>query len=324
MSMTLDHLLRPLDRWLNDPTVEEICIQKPHEAWIFSAGRFKRFEVPGLCAQDIEDIGIVAAAQRRQDWDHISPLLDTDLVGRGRLGAVVYPCVGEECPSLTIRRGSATWPTLAGLAQSGLFKTTRATKTPPPDDELQALYACGNWEQFLRRATQKRKTIVGCGRTASGKTHVSKAIINEVDRNERLITIEDSPELRDIPFPNCVQLYFDNAAKGANAITAADLIVAALRMRPSRLFLQEIRTGEAAVAFLAGLQIGQSGGITTVHATNCAGVFDRLRGLIKQTGSTLSNDDINTQLRDLIDVIVHTSRDDGPFEADEIWYRHAA
>ena len=97
MSVTLDHLLEPIADWLDDAAVEEVCIQKPGECWVYSAGEFTRHDVD-LDADEIEDIAIVAAAQRRQDISHARPLLATDLVGRGRLQACLYPCVAEGRP----------------------------------------------------------------------------------------------------------------------------------------------------------------------------------------------------------------------------------
>lgn len=323
MSATLDHLLSPIDEWLNDPAVEEICIQEPRVAWIYARGQFTRHTVP-LLAEEIEDIAIVAAAQRGQDVGLGKPLLRTDLVGRGRLMAVLPPCVAEGYPSITIRRGSDDWPTLGGLAASGLFRNTRTerrqkTKT---DSLLLDLYREKRWEEFFAAAVRARKTIIGCGMTASGKTHFAKALIAEIPLEERLITIEDAPELRGIPHPNRVQMYYD---KESSIVHAGLLVEAALRMRIGRLFLQEVSDGSAAVAFLVALQTGHSGGITTIHAAHCDAVFTRLRVLVKQTsgGAAISDDDVRSELRELVDIVVHSSRDDGPFEVDEVWFREA-
>jgi type IV secretion system protein VirB11 len=321
MSVTLDHLLEPIADWLDDAAVEEVCIQKPGECWVYSAGEFTRHDVD-LDADEIEDIAIVAAAQRRQDISHARPLLATDLVGRGRLQACLYPCVAEGRPSLTIRRGSVAWPTLEQLAAEGLFKTTRTVKSTANDDELLALYRAGAWQQFIGESVRRRKTIIVCGTNASGKTHLCKAALGEVPLHERLITIEDAPELRGLPHPNTVNLYYDkNGEDGAP--TASALVEAALRMRIGRLFLQEIRDGAAAIAFLVALQTGHQGGITTIHASDCNAVFDRLRVLIKQTpgGAAVSDADISSQLRSLIDVIVHAARDGSTFMVDEVWFK---
>jgi type IV secretion system protein VirB11 len=322
MSITLDHLLEPISHWLDDHSVEEVCIQKPGEAWVYSRGRFEQ-HLADLDADAIVDIAIVAAAQRRQDIHQRQPLLATDLVGRGRLQAVIYPCVAEGRPSLTIRRGSTEWPTLDELDAGGLFTATKAVKSTAEDDELIELYRGGNWKRFLAGAVLKRKTMIICGTNASGKTHISKACLDAVPRDERLITIEDAPELRglDERHPNSVSLYYDKDSKGG--VTASVLVEAALRMRIGRLFLQEIRDGVGAIAFLLALQTGHTGGITTIHASDCLAVFDRLRVLVKQApgGASISDKDITTQLRSLVDVIVHAGRDGSTFKVDEVWFR---
>ena len=322
MSVTLDYLLEPVSHWLDDQAVEEVCINGPGEAWVYSRGAFARHDVPALDVDWIEDIAIVAAAQRRQDISHRRPLLATDLVGRGRLQAVIYPCVAGDRPSLTIRRGSVEWPTLESLAAGGLFKHAQAQRNTVDDDDLLALYRAHSWHAFIALAVRKKKTIVICGENASGKTHISKAALGEVPLDERLITIEDAPELRGLPHPNRVSLYYDKDAEDG-AITASELVEAALRMRIGRLFLQEIRDGAAAIAFLLALQTGHRGGITTIHATDCTSVFDRLRVLIKQTpgGAAVSDADITSQLYSLIDVVVHAARDGSTFMVDEVWFR---
>ena len=171
MSVTLDHLLEPIADWLDDAAVEEVCIQKPGECWVYSAGEFTRHDVD-LDADEIEDIAIVAAAQRRQDISHARPLLATDLVGRGRLQACLYPCVAEGRPSLTIRRGSVRLADAGTAGRRGTVQDDAHVKSTANDDELIALYRAGAWHQFIGEFVRRRKTIIVCGTNASGKTHL--------------------------------------------------------------------------------------------------------------------------------------------------------
>lgn len=323
MSTTLDHLLTELDVWLNDTATEEICIHATGEAWIFAHGAFTRHAV-SLDAEELEDIAIVAAAQRRQDITHRWPLLATDLGGRGRLQAILHPCVAEGRPCLVIRRGSEFWPTMSQLSAGGLFKRTKAKRTDPVNERLMELYRAERWEEFFSAAVGAGMTILGCGLTAAGKTTFMKACIREIPRTEeRIITIEDTPELVGLDqfYPNSVQLFYDKDGAG---VKATDLIEASLRMRPDRLLLQEVRDGEAAIAFTLALQTGFKG-MTTIHAAHCEGAFDRLRFVIKQTpgGAAIGDADLMTQLHDLIDVVVHTSRSDGTFAIDQVWFAPA-
>jgi type IV secretion system protein VirB11 len=323
VSATLDHLLEPIAPFLNDPAVEELCVNREHEAWIYSRGLFTRHDIV-LDAISIEDIAIVAAAQRQQDVGNSKPLLSTDLAGRGRLQAVLEPCVAKDFPSLTIRRGSEAWPTLAELAAAGLFRNTSSTRRTHTAKDMQLihLYKAGRWEEFFAAAVRAKKSIIGCGVTASGKTHFAKAMIGEIPMDERLITIEDSAELIGLKHSNRVQLYYDSSGEG---VRAADLVAASLRMRPSRLMLQEIRDGEAAIAFLTALQTGHKG-MTTIHASHCEAAFDRLRVVIKQTpwGAAVQDADLKSQLHELVDIVVHSTREDGPFDVDEVWFAPVA
>lgn len=323
MSATLDHLLEPIDHWLNDPAIEDVLINGPDNIWTFSRGSYTRHDLH-LDTTDIEDIAIVAAAQRRQDIHYGRPLLSTDLKGRGRLQAVVYPCVPEDKPCLTIRRGSSAWPTLQELGEQGLFSHAVGERRVRRDEELLHLYHEGRYEDFLSLAVRRRRTIIGIGETASGKTHLSKALINEIPREERLIVIEDAQELLELPHPNAVALYCKkDPAEGD--ISASQLVDSALRMRIGRLFVQEIRDGNTANAFLLAQQSGHTGSITTVHARHCRAVFDRLRVLISRTeeGRGIKPEDITEQLHELIDVVVHLSLNDGVRKVDEVWFKDA-
>jgi type IV secretion system protein VirB11 len=120
-------------------------------------------------------------------------------------------------------------------------------------------------------------------------------------------------------------MYYDKDAAAGNAVGATDLVDASLRMRPERLFIQEVRDGQAAIAFLLALQTGHNG-ITTIHAGHCEAAFTRLRVQIKQApgGAAVSDKDIISELHELVDIVVHSTREDGPFEVDEVYFRQAS
>lgn len=328
MSDTLDYLLEPIDHWLNDPAVEDVCLQEPGAAWVFTQGHYIRYPV-NLDATAIDDLAIVAGAQRERDFNESNPILGIDLVGRnGRLHAIGKPCI-ESCTAITIRRGSSEWPTIEELVSQGLFRNvTRGKRARTKiDDELSALYRNATtdeqWGEFLTLATQVGKTIVIAGENATGKTHVSKALISKIPLDVRLIVIENARELKGLPHPNCVQMYY--AKDDEDGIKPTTLVDAALRMRIGRLFLQEIRDGWETMAFLLAAQTGHRGAITTIHASSCKGVFDRMMGTIKMTtaGAAWKDEVIMAQLHELIDIVVHTSRLEGSFAVDEVLYNEA-
>lgn len=321
MSATLDSLLEPLP-WLTDPTVEDVCIQEPGVAWVFSGGKFSRHETT-LDADDIEDIAIVAGAQRRRDFSHESPILGVDLVHReGRLHAVGSPHV-EGCPHLAIRLGSTIWPTLEELVDQGLFNSVRREnekRRNAVDEKLSELYRAGDWAGLLYLAAANRRTIVIAGVNGSGKTRLSKALIGKIPLHRRLIVIENARELRAIPHPNKVCFYYDKDA--TTGVRPTDLVDAAMRMRTEQIFLQEIRDGWETLAFMMAGQTGHRGAITTIHAGSCKEVVERMKASIKMTdaGRGWDNEDVIYSLRNLVDVIVHFTFDDDRRYVDEIIY----
>ena len=326
-SATLTSLLQPLRPFLDDPAVEEIVVNRPHEAWVFAAARFDRHAID-LNADDVIDIGIVAGAQRRQDVGPDCPLLATDLGGLGRLQVVLPPCVAEDRPALVIRRGNSFSPSLDELALAGLFSQTRRRRAGPTaaDAALLKLYRDEDWEAFFPAAVRARKTIVACGETASGKTTFAKGLIRAIPLEERLITIEDTPEWTDLPHPNQVNLFYDKDASDGDGVTPRDLVAAALRMRIGRLLLQELRDGNAAFAFLRALASGHPGGITTVHAPNPDEAFTTIGLQLKEThaGAAMQQADILRLLQNNIDIVVHNARAGSRFGITEVSWTLAA
>lgn len=328
MSHTLDHLLEPFAAWLDDDAVEDVCVQEEGAVWVYSRGKFTRHpllvtdlntgEMIPVDAAMIEDLAIVAAAQREQDVGNGRPLLRTDLLGRGRLQVILPP--NALFPTFAIRRGSDEWPTLSGLVASGLFKKTRKQRAKGPiDAEMVAYYEADDWENLLNRAVRTKKNIVIAGPNGSGKTHLSKALIGEIPEEERLITIESAAELRGLRHPNRVQLFYD--ADDPDSPKPSDLVEAALRLRIGRLFLQELLSGEDVLAYLIAGQAGHGGSITSIHAPSCSAVFERMRVLIKRAigGAAISDADITNELHAMVDVVVHfADRDLDGFSVDEV------
>lgn len=327
MSETLNYLCREIDQWMNDDAVEDVAFQEPNVAWIYKRGRFERHSCT-MSAADLENIAIVAAAQRGGDINFGTnpwPLLMTDIDGRGRLAVVMKPCV-ESCPSITIRRGSDAWPTLKELSAQGLFKNTKRERPAPAstDAKLMDLYLADKFDAFMAEAVAAKKCIVMCGENAAGKTHCGKALIAEIPYSERLIIVQNANELRGLAHPNRVQLYVDSNRRD-DFVQPIDLIDIALRMRIGRFFLNEIRTPAEMLAYLIIGQTGHKGSITSIHAPHCDGVFDRMGYLVKQAtgGAGLDETDVRKQLHGMIDVIAHCTRTSDSFGVDEIWYQPA-
>lgn len=203
------------------------------------------------------------------------------------------------------------------------FSKTRAANdgASTQDQGLLALYRAGRFKEFLRQAVISRKNIIISGATGSGKTTLSKALIKHIPEHERIISIEDTPELI-IPQPNHVRLFYSKGAQGLSGAGPKELLESCLRMRPDRILLQELRDGTA-FYYVRNVNSGHPGSITTVHADSTKLAFQQLTLLMKESegGRNLDRDDIDKLLRVSIDVIVQCKRIDGRFRATEIYVR---
>ena len=255
------------------------------------------------------------------------PLCATRLPDGERLQICRPPAVAQHLISLAIRRPAAFAPTLAGLAEGGLFRATRASPegAPAHDDELKALHRAHDWPAFFALAVASKKTILVTGETGSGKTTFAKALIQAIPLEERLVTIEDTPEFVGLPHRNLVQLFYSKGEQGLGAVRPEDLIEASLRLRPDRVLMQELRDG-AAFTFLRALAAGHPGAITTCHAGSAQGAFEALRLMVKQhpAGRHLNDRDVQALLRQLIDVVVHCRRAEARFWIEQVLFAPSA
>jgi type IV secretion system protein VirB11 len=172
-----------------------------------------------------------------------------------------------------------------------------------------------------------RLNILISGATGSGKTTLSKGLIQLIPPQERLLTIEDTRELV-VPHKNVVHMLYAKDGQGTANVTAKHLLESALRMRPDRILLQELRDGTA-FFYLRNVNSGHPGSITTIHADSAELAFEQLTLLVKESegGSDLARDDIRALLKMLVDVVVQTKKEGGEFRVTEIYYdpegRHA-
>jgi type IV secretion system protein VirB11 len=177
-------------------------------------------------------------------------------------------------------------------------------------------------------AVRSRLNILISGATGSGKTTFSKGLIQLIPENERLLTIEDTRELV-VPHKNVVHMIYSKDGTGTAKVTAKELLESALRMRPDRILLQELRDGTA-FFYLRNVNSGHPGSITTIHADSAELAFEQLTLLVKESegGADLARDDIRSLLKILVDVVVQMKKVDGEFRMTEIYYdpagRHAA
>jgi type IV secretion system protein VirB11 len=320
---TLRLLLAPLAPALADPQVTEIVINQPGEAGIESREGWAWQAVPELTYARLDAIATLCAALSQQDVGPERPLCGSGLPDGQRVQICRPPAVAAGTLSLTIRRPSNFLPTIGSLAAGGLFATTQGAgrRVPLLDAELMELHRASDWERFFPLAVQARKTIVATGDTGSGKTTFAKALIQAIALDERLITIEDTAEFIGLRHRNRVSLFYSKGDQGLARVRAEDLMEAALRMRPDRVLMQELRDG-AAFTFIRSIAAGHPGSITTCHAGSAAGAFDALRLMVKQhdAGRHLADADVRVLLHQLVDVVVHCRRDARGFSIEEVYF----
>ncbi|ABR64778.1 P-type DNA transfer ATPase VirB11 [Sinorhizobium medicae] len=316
-------LLKPVLEWLEDPRTEEVAINRPGEAFVRQAGAFTKHPL-SLTYDDLEDIAILAGALRKQDVGPRSPLCATELPGGERLQICLPPAVQSGTVSLTIRRPSSRVSELKEVSSrydASRWNQWRFRQERQTQQDMQILehYARGNLEEFLQACVTGRLTMLLCGHTGSGKTTMSKTLINAIPPQERLITIEDTLELV-IPHENHVRLLYSKDGAGVGGVTAEQLLQASLRMRPDRILLGEMRD-DAAWAYLSEVVSGHPGSISTIHGADAVQGFKKLFSLVKSSpqGAAIEDRTLIDMLSAAIDVIVPFRTYGDVYEVGEIW-----
>jgi pilus assembly protein CpaF len=273
--------LGALEPLLLDPTVDEIMVNGAGRCFVERAGSIEPVPL------HLDDAGILRLAQRilaplALRLDRASPMVDARLPDGSRLHAVIPP-LAVDGPCLTIRRFGARALTLDDFSVTGAAA-----------DAVGALVARG-------------ANIVVSGGTGSGKTTLLNTLAGLLDPRERIVTIEETAELRLVQ-PHVVRLEARAAnAEGTGAVSVRDLVRAALRMRPDRLVVGEVRGAEA-LDLLQALNTGHDGSISTVHANSPIDALRRLSTLALFGGTGLPHDALCEQLRTSVDVIVQVAR----------------
>ncbi len=302
--------------------VTELVINQPGQAGIERKGGWEWHDVPELTFDWLLTLARAAAAATKQDIRSDAPIVSTVLPSGERCQFLIPPATLEGIVSVTIRKPSSINLTLADMIAGGVFDdTTIVGETlSDVDAKLLELLKAKNWGEFLPLAVTSRKNIIISGATGSGKTTISKALIQLIPEDERLLTIEDARELV-VPHVNRVHMMYSKGDQGLAKIDAEHLLESALRMRPDRILLQELRDGTA-FYYLRNVNSGHPGSITTVHANSCAGAFEQLTLLVKQSnaGRDLGRDDIRGLLKSLVDVVLQAAKVNGRWVVNEAYF----
>ena len=313
--------LAPLAPLLSRTDVTDLYINQPGEVWVETLqGGLERHEAPGLDETTLWRLARQIASLSHQGVNREHPLLSATLPDGSRVQIVAPPATRGPM-AVAFRKHVVADLSLQHYEDDGFFEHVRtgASAVQDPDDELARLLDEGRTADFLRQAVQRRKNIVVAGGTSTGKTTFLNALLKEIPRRERLILIEDAPEVR-IEHPNAVGLLAVRGETGEAKVTAEDLLQASLRMRPDRIILGELRGREAA-SFLRAVNSGHPGSITTLHADSPQGAVEQLSLMVLQAGLNLGRAEVADYIRGVIDVFVQLSRDEGRRRVSQVLLR---
>ncbi len=316
----LRRYLAPLDPWLSRPDVTDILVNRPGEVWVETvSGETARFDAPQLTEVDLARLARQVAAAASQGVNREQPLLSASLPDGARVQIIAPPATRTGLV-LAIRKHAISDLSMGELQRTGLFDAALETGAAAREDQLLQNYLDrSDLMGFLSLAVKHRKTIVlSCG-TSSGKTTLLNALVKEIDLRERLVVIEDAPEIR-LDHPNAIGLIAVRGEAGEAKVGAEELLQASLRMRPDRILLGELR-GPEAFAFLRAVNTGHPGSITTVHADSPGGAIDQITMLALLSGVDMGWAAIQAYARRVIDVVVQLKRTDGRRVVSEIIFR---
>lgn len=315
----LDSFLAPLAPWLSRGDVTDIWINRPNEIWLETlGGKIERHDEPLLDEKLLGRLARQIAAGASQGINRAQPLLAASLADGSRV-QVVAPPATRSGYAFAIRRHVASDLSLHDWTDAGAFDGLRSAAVPPSRDARYRTLAGEEAATYLGEAVRKRRNILVSGGTSTGKTTFLNALLAEIPSDERLILIEDTEELR-VNHANAVGLIAARGQLAEAAVSAEDLLIAALRMRPDRIILGELR-GVEAFTFLRAVNTGHPGSMTTIHADTPRRAIEQLVLLVLQAGSRLSRDDVRHYVQESVDVFVQLERTAGKRRVAEIMVR---
>jgi pilus assembly protein CpaF len=285
---TILPFLKPIEHLLLDDSISEVMINGADSVFIEKQGFLE--PVPDVSLGERALLVAVKNIARRlgDDVSETKPILDSRLPDGSRVAAVIPPC-SLRGVTLTIRKFNPRHFAMDDLVAAGTLNRQTANQ--------------------LEDSVLRRKSILVCGGTGAGKTSLLNAMARLIPEDERLLLIEDTAEIQ-VEHPNLVRFEARTAQNGAPAVTIRDLLKAALRHRPDRILLGEIRGGEA-FDLLQLLNTGHAGTISTLHANSARQGLSRLTSCVLQSGVELPHRSIKRAIADSVEIVVQVERRPG-------------
>lgn len=332
-STALNHYLAPFQPFFALAGVSEISINRPGEIWVEQHGRFKSYELPILTIDYLRQFAGLVAEYNKREISPEYPTLSSTLPNGLRVQFVIEPACERGSFVCSIRQKSVADVSLADYflqtknqaIESSIQASDRKQdqrELVSLDKQLLTLHREGNHEAFLTLAVQAKKNIIISGGTSTGKTTLLNALIPHIPLNERLITVETDREVR-CAHLNVVHLLAAEEGKSLSHVNMLGLLKAALRLRPDRILVSELRAEEA-FPYLRAVNSGHPGSITTLHADSPEGCFDQLAFMVIQGGSHLSRHELITYAKSIVDIVVQIKRTEhGQRYVSEIYFKEA-
>jgi len=282
-SMRRFDILQPV---LDDNTVTEIMVNGPDNIFIEREGKTSRLELSFGSREKLEDVIQMILARVNRTVNEANPIVDARLPDGSRLNVVLYP-IALNGPAMTIRKFPSRAVTIQQMADMGTLSLEAA--------------------QTLEYLVRAKYNIFICGGTGSGKTTLLNALASFIPAEERIIAIEDSSELQLFDAVNIIRMETRNAnTEGKGQITIRDLIRTALRMRPERIIIGEVRGAEA-LDMLQAMNTGHQGSMSTAHSNSVEDSISRLETMVL-SAVPLPVEAIRHQIASAIDIIIYMSR----------------
>lgn len=291
--------------------VTEIAVNRQGELWYEEYGVWRKHDAEYINNKLLKSFAVSLASFNETTIDDCHPILSGTLETGERIQIVVPPAVEKDTISITLRKPSKSIFAHASYINGGFYKKVNAEKySDQQEQELITLYSKGEISTFMERAVNLGKTIVFAGKTGSGKTSYMKTLVEYIPLFCRLITIEDTAEMKFYKHQNYVHLFFpaESSNNSESVISAASLLRTCFRMKPDRILLSEIR-GSEAWDFIKVINSGHGGTMTSIHAGS---VNEALEGIITRCYQNvecqnLSYSVIKSLILSSIDIVCHIS-----------------
>ncbi|RYE52016.1 MAG: P-type DNA transfer ATPase VirB11 [Hyphomicrobiales bacterium] len=311
--------LRAFEDWLNDPSVNEVAVNAPGTVQLWKRGIWEQVAAPDITYEYLQALGSFLANISQKPFDEGDPILSAYLPGGERIEMTMPPTAARGMIYLNLRKHTSQSFELEQFVAQRYFERTRhvhaasltedhrsrlLAQLEPAQVELWRLAKAGDWPAFLARAVHNHQNTIVSGATGSGKTSFIRALIELIPDWERLITVEDTPEMPLHSHPNSQALFYRRDASAGERVvgaTAKQVLQAVMRKTPNR-----VRGDETFYYVQNVLNSGHPGGITTVHANSPQEAFVRIALLIKASdeGRSLALDEILRLLHTLVHVVV--------------------